>query len=108
MERSLQSYSRKDQAVNRKSANRETLWLLNVIRGVSALMIMFYHYTTQYDNSIGHLVRYSVTVPWGCYAVYTFFMLSGFLTVYSCKEDANAVSFLKKDSFGCTRCFGFA
>ena len=99
MERSLQSHFGKDQAVNKKSADRETLWLLNVMRGVAALLIVFYHYTTQYNNSIGHLVRYSVTVPWGCYAVYTFFMLSGFLTVYSCKEDANAGSFLKKRFF---------
>lgn len=99
MERSLQSYLGKDQAVNKNNTKKETLWLLNVMRGVSALLIVFYHYTTQYDNSIGHLVKYSVTVPWGCYAVYTFFMLSGFLTVYSCKEDTNAVGFMKKRFF---------
>ena len=63
---------------------KENLWLLNVLRGISALLIVLYHYTVQYEKSIGHLVPYTVTIPWGCYAVNTFFMLSGFLTVYTC------------------------
>lgn len=74
----------------------EKLWLLDVIRGFSALLIVLYHYTTQYDISIGHIVPYAVKVPWGCHAVYTFFLLSGFLTVYSYKEKTTPLAFLKK------------
>ena len=74
----------------------EKLWLLDVIRGFSALLIVLYHYTTQYDISIGHIVPYAVKVPWGCHAVYTFFLLSGFLTVYSYKEKTTPLEFLKK------------
>lgn len=78
------------------SSPKEPLWLLNVLRGISALLIVLYHYTTQYDLSIGHIQPYRVSVPWGCYAVYTFFLLSGFLTVYTYDEKTTAWRFLKK------------
>lgn len=74
----------------------DSLWLLDVFRGISALFIVLYHYTTQYDKSIGHIDDYNLTLPWGCYAVYAFFMLSGFLIVYTYKDEFNIVSFLKK------------
>lgn len=93
MEGSIQSSLGKEKTVNIGNTN---LWLLNVLRGVSALLIVLYHYTVQYDKSIGHVVPYTITVPWGCYAVYTFFMLSGFLTVYTYKENTTASGFLKK------------
>ena len=85
---------KKNNRVMGKKVN--SLWLLDVFRGVSALLIVLYHYTTQYDKSIGHIGNYALTFPWGCYAVYAFFMLSGFLIVYTYKDTFNIVSFLKK------------
>mgnify|MGYP005799377079 FL=1 len=82
--------------VNQSKSQHVTLWLLNVIRGISAILIVLYHYTTQYEASIGHIQPYSLTVPWGCYAVYTFFALSGFLTLYSYRSNLTAAVFLKK------------
>lgn len=76
-----------------------SLWLLDVFRGVSALLIVLYHYTTQYDKSIGHLGDYYLSFPWGCCAVYAFFMLSGFLIVYTYNDKFNIESFLKKRFF---------
>lgn len=76
-----------------------SLWLLDVFRGISALLIVLYHYTTQYDKSIGHLGNYNLSFPWGCNAVYAFFLLSGFLIVYTYKGRFNIVSFLKKRFF---------
>lgn len=73
-----------------------SLWLLDVFRGISALLIVLYHYTTQYDKSIGYIGNYNLTFPWGCHAVYAFFMLSGFLIVYTCKDEFDFISFLKK------------
>ena len=96
MEGSIQSFSGEEKTV---STGNKNLWLLNVLRGVSAILIVLYHYTVQYDKSIGHIVPYTFTVPWGCYAVYTFFMLSGFLTVYTCKENITVSRFLKKRFF---------
>ena len=83
---------------NSSSVKNETLWLLNVIRGFSAILIVLYHYTTQYNISIGHLKPYPVMIPWGCHAVYTFFILSGFLTMYSSyhKRDASKTFLVKR------------
>ena len=81
-------------AMENKKIN--SLWMLDVLRGFSALLIVLYHYTTQYEKSIGHVEMYGVSIPWGCHAVYMFFMLSGFLIVYTYKENFNIVSFMKK------------
>lgn len=72
------------------------IWLLDVIRGFSALLIVLYHYTTRYDISIGHIDTWPVSFPWGCYAVYTFFTLSGFLTVYNLNPKDGAGKYLIK------------
>lgn len=87
---------------------KENLWLLNVLRGISALLIVLYHYTVQYEKSIGHLVPYTVTIPWGCYAVNTFFMLSGFLAVYTCAGWVDTLRFpSSNEGFSAyIRCFG--
>lgn len=42
-----------------------SLWLLDIFRGISALLIVLYHYTTQYDKSIGHIGNYNLVFPWG-------------------------------------------
>ena len=56
---------------------------LDVLRGLSALMIVLYHYTARYmENPITDNPakgEWMVVFPWGCAAVSTFFILSGFL-----------------------------
>lgn len=69
---------------------------LNWIRGLSALCIVLYHYTTQYQSSIGHLTDWPVMVPWGCGAVNAFFLLTGFLTVYALKMSSSPIQFIWK------------
>ena len=71
---------------------------LNYIRGISSLLILFYHYTTRYQD-IFHNAGAEIShkgLWWGSWAVSTFFILSGFLTVYNLKQDVTAHSFLKK------------
>lgn len=53
---------------------------LDFFRGISAIFVMLYHYTTRYDLSFGHLKQpYYLNVKYGYMAVAVFFMLSGFL-----------------------------
>lgn len=55
---------------------------LDVIRGLSCIFIMLYHYTIRYNSNplfVDMPVHWGVTLPWGCAAVTTFFLLSGFL-----------------------------
>ncbi len=74
----------------------EQLQELNWIRGASAICIVLYHYTTQYQTSIGHLSRWPVMVPWGCGAVNVFFLLTGFLTIYALKPGSPPLQFVWK------------
>ena len=69
---------------------------LNWIRGLSALFIVLYHYTYQYQVSIGHVDTWPVTVPWGCGAVNVFFLLTGFLTMYALKLGSSPLQFAWK------------
>lgn len=55
---------------------------LDVVRAISAILIVLYHYTYRYgEHEIfnQYSIVWSFQVPWGCLAIVTFFMLSGFL-----------------------------
>lgn len=55
---------------------------LSIIRGAAAILIMLYHYTVRYNenpNTSGYRIDWLLTFDWGCAAVSTLFVLSGFL-----------------------------
>lgn len=53
---------------------------LDFFRGISAVFILLYHYTTRYNLSFGHIKQpYYFNVKYGYMAVAVFFILSGFL-----------------------------
>ena len=79
-----------------KNSSKGQIEELNWIRGVSALLIVLYHYTTQYHATIGHLANWPFIVPWGCGAVNVFFLLTGFLTIYALKMDSSPIQFVWK------------
>ena len=66
---------------------------LDWLRAVSMILVVLYHYTTRYQESIGHVDVWPVAVPWGCYAVNTFFILTGYLTFANLHRGGD---FLKK------------
>lgn len=72
---------------------KNRIYELDIMRGVCALMVVFFHYTTQYEVSIRHLEHYPVNLPWGNMAVSVFFMLSGFLILMHIKETDTFFSF---------------
>lgn len=53
---------------------------LDYLRGMSALLVLMFHYTKRYDMLFGHAVDYPVMVNRGSFAVLMFFLLSGYLT----------------------------
>ncbi|MBQ3022804.1 MAG: acyltransferase [Clostridia bacterium] len=71
---------------------------LNYIRGVGAILIMLYHYTTRYFDSLYNMGAESshVGVWWGCWAVSVFFILSGFLTVANVNDTLTPKKFAVK------------
>ena len=50
------------------------------LRGISALLVLFFHWTTRYDMLFGHLGDYPIMVSRGSFAVLMFFLLSGYLS----------------------------
>ncbi len=58
---------------------KQRVLLCDILRGVSAILIIIYHLTTRYDEMYGHTVSYLFTLPWGWMAWSVFFILSGFL-----------------------------
>ena len=53
---------------------------LDYLRGLSALLVMLFHYTTRYDMLYGHAGNYPLMISRGSFAVLMFFLLSGYLT----------------------------
>ena len=78
------------------SNNNERLPEIDVLRGISALLIVMYHYTTRYDQIFGHVSSYIINFPWGYMAVSTFFILSGFLICMHNKDSDGIISFAFK------------
>jgi peptidoglycan/LPS O-acetylase OafA/YrhL len=52
---------------------------LDVLRGLAALAVVFYHYTTRFNELYGHSEKLWFEFPLGLYGVHLFFMISGFV-----------------------------
>lgn len=52
---------------------------LDGLRGVAALAVVLFHYTTRYERLFGHSGPLTASLPCGFYGVDLFFMLSGFV-----------------------------
>lgn len=50
---------------------------LDALRGLAALAVVLFHYTTRYDQLFGYSEPLAVNVSWGHYGVDLFFMISG-------------------------------
>lgn len=53
---------------------------LDYLRGISAIMVILFHYTARYDMFYGHVEKYPLIIGRGSFAVLMFFLLSGYLT----------------------------
>lgn len=80
----------------RSEEKKDRILMIDIIRAVSAILVILYHYTTRYDQSIGHIKPYAIEVPWGHMAVSSFFLLSGFLVIMHIKDDETIFSFAYK------------
>lgn len=72
---------------------KEYIEEFDIFRGVSALLIVLYHYTTRYNEVIGHQGHFPINLPWGYMGVSVFFFLSGFLAFMNLRDEDNLFSF---------------
>lgn len=61
------------------AAKTSRLAELDALRGVAAVLVMLFHFTTRYDQLFGHASPPVFSLPWGHYGVNLFFMISGFV-----------------------------
>jgi len=66
---------------------------LDALRGLAALAVVLFHYTTRYEQLFGHAEPLAVSVPWGHYGVDLFFMLSGFVILMTLERTADSWRF---------------
>lgn len=52
---------------------------LDALRGLAALAVVLYHYTTQYEKLFGHTGVLGWQFQYGSHGVHLFFMISGFV-----------------------------
>lgn len=72
---------------------------LDCLRGISAILIMLFHYTTRYEQLFGFKESNIISFSYGKYGVQFFLMTSGFVMMYSYKNRFNIKDFLLKKFF---------
>ncbi len=66
---------------------------LDALRGLAALAVVLFHYTTRYEQLFGYAEPLAASVGWGDYGVDLFFMLSGFVILMTLERTAGAWRF---------------
>jgi peptidoglycan/LPS O-acetylase OafA/YrhL len=73
---------------------RERLPGLDILRGLAAVSVLAFHYTTQFGVNFGHPATPWFLVPWGQRGVHVFFVISGFAILLSLESTNTAREFL--------------
>ena len=73
---------------------KQKIYESDSIRGICCILVILYHYTTRYCEAFTDL-NYPFSVPFGHMAVCSFFALSGFLCLYTGKEEISLISYFK-------------
>ncbi len=67
---------------------------LDALRGLAALAVVAFHYTTFYQQEQGHVLPLGFGFPAGNYGVHLFFMISGFVIFMTLERTRTAMDFV--------------
>ena len=67
---------------------------LDALRGVGALLVVIYHFTTIFENEYGHPQPFPFHLNIGYYGVHLFFIVSGFVIYMTLERTRSAKDFL--------------
>ncbi len=67
---------------------------LDALRGIAALAVVAFHYTTFYQQEQGHLQPLGFGFPAGNYGVHLFFLISGFVIFMTLERTRTAMDFV--------------
>lgn len=79
-------------AVQRRAPGRVVE--LDALRGLAALAVVAFHYTTFYQQQIGHVAPLGFGFPAGNYGVHLFFLISGFVILMTLERTRSAGDFV--------------
>ncbi|WP_342388817.1 acyltransferase family protein [Salinicoccus bachuensis] len=82
---------------------------IDALRGLAAIAVILFHYTTYYDNRFGHVKEGYIDFFWfGEYGVQLFFIISGFVIYMSVMKVKSASDFAIKRSIRLYPAYMFA
>jgi len=64
------------------------------MRGLAALAVAIFHYTTFYDSQVGHIDPLPLEFPAGNYGVHLFFLISGFVIFMTLERTRGSTDFV--------------
>ena len=67
---------------------------LDALRGIAAVAVVAYHYTTLYRQQIGHVGGLSLEFAFGNYGVHLFFLISGFVIFMTLERTRTTMDFV--------------
>jgi len=67
---------------------------IDALRGIAAVMVVLFHYTTRFGVRYGHIEDPGWGVPWGWLGVNLFFMISGFVIFMTLDRTRHPFDFL--------------
>jgi len=73
---------------------RRRLAQVDALRGLAAVAVMAFHYTTRYDELYGFGRPLPVYVPWGYLGVNLFFVISGFVIFMTLERTRTSLDFV--------------
>lgn len=66
---------------------------LDALRGLAAMAVVLFHYTTRYNELYGHPAEPWFSVPWGHFGVQLFFGISGFVIFMTLDRTKSLIDF---------------
>ena len=80
-----------------KGLNKKIIYELDGLRGVAALAVVFYHYTTRFSIKFNSdIISNVINFKYGHYGVQLFFVISGFVIFMSIEKVKSPFEFLYK------------
>lgn len=75
-------------------SGQQRLGQIDALRGIAAIAVVFFHFTTKFEELYGHASAPLFSVPWGYLGVNLFFMISGFVIFMTLARTRTATDFL--------------
>lgn len=76
------------------SSSTNRLSQLDALRGIAAMLVVLFHFTTRYDELYQHTGPTLFSLPWGHLGVNLFFMISGFVIFMTLERTARPMDFV--------------